>query len=96
MLANNAYSHPSARRLLRRRGIRHCIPERRGQRERRTHPPGRKPRFGAATYKRRNVVERCINRPRQFRGPAARYDRRAGNDHAFVILASLELWLPGD
>jgi transposase len=96
LLADKAYSHPSTRRLLRRRGIRHCIPERRDQRERRTKHPGRKPLFDTAAYKRRNVVERCINRLKQFRGLATRYDKRARNYHAFVVLASLILWLPRD
>jgi transposase len=93
-LADKAYSHPSTRRLLRRRGIRHCIPERRDQRERRRHHRGRKPAFDAAAYKRRNVVERCINRLKQFRGLATRYEKRGLNYRAMVVLAALVLWLP--
>ena len=34
LIADKGYSYPSCRRLLRGRGIRHTIPERRGQRER--------------------------------------------------------------
>ena len=94
LLADKAYSHPSTRRLLRRRGIPHCIPERRDQCERRAHRPGRKPAFDPAVYKRRNVVERCINRLKQFRGLATRYDKRGWNYRAMVVLAALVLWLP--
>jgi hypothetical protein len=48
LLADKGYSYPACRRLLRRRGIRHTIPERRDQRERREGRPGRKPGFEKA------------------------------------------------
>jgi transposase len=96
LLADKGYSHLSTRRLLRGRGIRHTIPERRDQRERRTHHPGRKPAFDREAYRRRNVVERCIGRLKQFRALATRYDKRAANYRAFVVLACLMLWLPHD
>jgi transposase len=94
LLADKGYSHPSTRRLLRQRGIPHCIPERRDQRERRTHHPGRKPAFDAVTYTGRNVVERCNNRLKQFRGLATRYEKRGWNYRALVVIAALTLWLP--
>ena len=94
VLADKAYSHPSTRRLLRRRGIAHCIPERRDQRERRAHRPGRKPAFDPVVYKRRNVVERCNNRLKQFRGLATRYDKRGWTYRTMVVIAALLLWLP--
>ena len=94
VLADKGYSHPSTRRLLRRRGIPACIPERRDQWERRAHQPGRKPGFDRDVYKRRNVVERCFNRLKQFRGLATRYDKRGWNYRAFVVIAVLLLWLP--
>ena len=96
LLADKGYSHLSTRRLLRKRGIPHTIPERSDQRERRAHQPGRKPAFDRAAYRRRNVVERCFNRLKQFRALATRYDKRALNYRAFVVLASLLLWLPHD
>lgn len=96
LLADRGYSHPSTRRRLRQRGIPCCIPERRDQRERRAHHRGRKPAFDPDAYRRRNVVERCINRLKQFRALATRYDKRALNYRAFVVLASLLLWLPHD
>jgi len=42
-------------------------PVRSDQRERRAHRPGRKPGFDRATDARRNVVERCMNRLKQWR-----------------------------
>lgn len=41
----------------------------------------------------RNVVERCINRLKQWRGLATRYEKRAVNYRAMVVLASIVLWL---
>jgi transposase len=35
--------------------------------------------FDKAIYARRNVVERCINRLKQWRGLATRYEKRAAN-----------------
>jgi transposase len=49
--------------------------------------------FDQAAYARRNVVERCINRLKQWRGLATRYEKRAVNYRAMVVLASIVLWL---
>jgi len=53
------------------------------------------PEKGAITerYARRNTVERCINRLKQWRGLATRYEKRAANDRAMLVLASIVLWL---
>jgi transposase len=75
------------------RGIKHTIPERRDQRERRMRPLGRPLRFDATTYARRNVVERCVNRLKQWRGIATRYEKRAVNYRAAVVIAALMTWL---
>jgi transposase len=40
------------------------------------HRGGRPPAFDPNSYRRRNVVERCINRLKQWRGIATRYDKR--------------------
>jgi len=93
LIADKGYSYPSCRELLRRRGIQHTIPERRDQRERRAQRPGRPPSFDAAVYARRNVVERCVNRLKQWRGVATRYEKRAANYRAMVIIAALMIWL---
>ena len=43
-------------------------------------------------YRRRNVVERCFNRLKGFRGIATRYDKTATSYEAAVSLASFLLW----
>ena len=93
LLADKGYSYPRCRRALRRRGIPHTIPERTDQRARRAHRPGRPPTFDRARYRRRNVVERCINRLKQWRGLATRYEKRAANYRAMVVIAAILLWL---
>ena len=90
MLADRGYSFPSCRLLLRRRGIRHTIPERSDQRERRA---GRPPSFDAALYAKRNVAERCVNRLKQWRGVATRYEKRAANYRAMAVIAALMIRL---
>ncbi len=93
LIADKGYSYPRCRRLLRRRGIRHTIPERTDQRARRAHRPGRKPAFDRDTYRRRNVVERGINRLKQYRAIATRYAKRGLNYRAMVVIASILIWL---
>ncbi len=73
----------------------HHIPERKDQRERRARRPGRRrPGFDREAYRRRNVVERCVNRLKQWRSVATRYEKRAVNYRAMVVIASLMMWLP--
>jgi transposase len=55
--------------------------------------PGRPMRFDATTYARRNVVERCVNRFKQWRGLATRYEKQAVNYRAAVVIAALMIWL---
>jgi len=93
LIADRGYSHDSCRELLRRRGIRHTIPERRDQKERRARRGGRPPNFDAELYKRRNVVERCVSRLKQWRGVATRYEKRAANYRAMVLIAAPMIWL---
>ncbi len=93
LLADKAYSHPSTRRALRARGIKATIPERDDQlARRRARGPGRPYAFDVELYKQRNVVERCFNRLKQWRGIATRYDKTARNYRGGVLLASLILW----
>ena len=93
LIADKGYSYPRCRRLLRERQIPHTIPERRDQRARRATRPGRPLAFDKAIYARRNVVERCINRLKQWRGLATRYEKRAVNYRAMVVIASIVFWL---
>jgi hypothetical protein len=56
---------------LRRRGIRHAIPEKsdsQAARLRTGSRGGRPSGFGEDRYKKRNTAERAINRLKQFRG----------------------------
>jgi transposase len=93
VIADKGYSYGRCRTWLRQHQIPHTIPERRDQRARRAVRPGRPLAFDQATYARRNVVERCINRLKQWRGLATRYEKRAVNYRAMVVLASIVLWL---
>ena len=93
LIADKGYSYPYCRDLLRKRGIRYTIPERSDQHERRTRRSGRKPGFDKATYRRRNVVERCVSKLKQWRGIATRFEKRAANYRAAVIIAALMIWL---
>lgn len=98
VIADKAYSHPSTRQALRRRGIRVVIPERSDQiahRASRGRTGGRPPRFDAELYRDRNVVERAFNRLKGWRGIATRYDKHARNYRAGLIVACIILfWAP--
>ncbi len=93
LIADKGYSFPSCRELLRKRGIPHTIPERRDQRRHRKRRPGRQPGFDKSVYRRRNVVERCVNRLKQWRGIATRYEKRAVNYRAAVVIVALMTWV---
>jgi transposase len=93
---DKGYSYPKCRRALRKRGIRHVIPERKDQREqRRKKGPagGRAPRFDKAVYRLRSWAERGVNRLKQWRAVATRYEKRAHNYLALVQIASIIIWL---
>jgi transposase len=85
LVGDKGYSFLSARRLLRRRGIRSVIPTKSDQR--------RQPRFDRAAYRSRNRVERSVGRLKQFRRVATRYDKRAVNYLAWVTLATAVILL---
>jgi transposase len=96
VLADKAYSHPSIRAALRARRIRFTSPERADQIARRKakgSAGGRPPTVDLAEYKRRNVVERCFNRLKQFRDFATRYAKRAAYFKAEILIAATILWL---
>ena len=92
LLADKAYSHPSTRRELRRRRIRHTIPERSDQvqhRKSKGRAGGRPPRFDLEIYKQRNTVERGLGRFKQWRGIATRYDKYARTYLGGLLLAAV-------
>jgi transposase len=82
---DKGYSFPSLRRYLRRRGIRAVIPSKSDQ--------ARQPGFDRAAYRERNQVERTINRLKQYRRVATRYEKRKVNYLAMVTIAAIVLWL---
>jgi transposase len=90
-IADKACSFAVIRWSLRDRGIAATIPERTDQkagRARRGSHGGRPPTFDPATYKRRNVVEGCIGRLKQWRGIATRLDKLVRNHRAAIVLVT--------
>ena len=85
IVGDKGYSSRKIRAYLRRRGIRITIP--RKTNERRTGP------FNRAIYRERNRVERLINRLKQFRRLATRYEKRAAYHQALWVIAATLLWL---
>jgi transposase len=82
LAGDKGFSYPRIRRVLRRRGIKAVIPTRKDQR--------RLPGFDKETYRRRNVVERCIGWLKESRRLATRFEKLAENFLAMVKLAMLE------
>ncbi|NEP51799.1 MAG: transposase [Moorea sp. SIO3C2] len=73
------------RNYLRRRGIRFTIP-------RLSNELHRGP-FNREIYRQRNLIERAINRIKQFRRIATRYEKLAINYTAMLEIALILLWL---
>jgi transposase len=90
VIADKAYSSRGFRSHPRRRGIPHTIPEKTDQQRHRQHRGshgGRPPGFSREIHRRRNVVERCFNQLKGFRGIATRYEQTATSHEAAVTLA---------
>jgi transposase len=85
IVGDKAYSSRQIRQYVRRHGMRSTIPRKRN--EHRTGP------FDRASYRQRNKIERLINRYKQFRRLATRYEKRATNYQAMWLLAAIVLWL---
>src|SRR3954465_5309543 len=82
---DKGYSSPTARARLRRRHIRPVIPTRKDQPRQRN--------FDREAYRLRNKVERLINRLKQARRVATRYEKRGDNYLAMVHIGMILLWL---
>jgi transposase len=85
VVGDKGYSSRKFRQFLRRRGMRYTIARKVNE-----HRGGS---FDKAVYRQRNRVERLINRLKQFRRIATRYEKRAANYEAMLTLASILLWL---
>jgi transposase len=76
------------RRLLIRRRVRAVLPRRCDRRP----GDGRHAPFDRRAYRERNRIERLVNRLKQSRRIATRYEKRAGHHPAMPTLAALLLW----
>jgi transposase len=96
LAADRAYSNGPCRTYLRRRGIRHTIPEKtdsQAARLRKGSRGGRPPAFDEERYRKRNTVERAINMLKQARAVATRYDKRGYVFLGTATAAALVIWL---
>jgi transposase len=96
VLADKAYSGRGNRAWLRRHGIDAVIPERADEirnRTRRGTRGGRPPGFDPIAYRDRNVVERAINKLKQNRAVATRFDKRDYIWRGTVDIAAIRIWL---
>lgn len=83
---DKGYTGTPVRAYLRQRGIGAVIP-------RRSTESRRGVRFDRVAYRERNVVERAINRLKQHRAIATRYEKLEETYHALLTIASILLWL---
>lgn len=99
VLADKGYPSRANRAWLRARGIAATIPERDDQIAHRRRKPGRPIDFSdeqQQRYRGRNVVERCFNKLKQWRGIAMRSDKLARNYRAAICLAATLIWTKTD
>jgi transposase len=85
VVGDKGYGSRAIREGLRRRGIRATIPRKANERHR--------GRFDREAYRQRNRIERLINRLKQFRRVATRYEKRGAAYRAMVVIACILLWL---
>jgi transposase len=85
IMGDKGYSSRRIRQYARQHGMRVTIP--RKHNEHRTGP------FNRALYRLRNRIERLINRCKQFRRIATRYEKRAVYYQAMWLIAATLLWL---
>jgi transposase len=85
VVGDKGYSSKRIRQYARRRGMRITIPRKENE--------GRQGPFDRCIYRQRNRVERLVNRLKQFRRLATRYEKRAENYRALWLIAATLLWL---
>jgi len=89
LVGDRGYRYPTVRRMLARRGIRAVIPRRCDQRP----DDGRHAPLDRTRYRERNRVERLVNRLKQYRRVATRYEKRAAHHAAMLAVAASLRWL---
>jgi transposase len=82
---DKGYSSPTIRRYLKQRRIGAGIPTKADE--------APDPNVDREAYRERNIIERLINRLKQHRRIATRYEKRAANYRAMVPLAAILRWL---
>lgn len=86
VVGDKAYTGRPIRQYLLRRGIGAVI-------ARRSNESRQGTRFDRDAYRERNRIERTLNRLKQCRRIATRYEKRAKNYLAMLTIASILLWL---
>ena len=93
-MADKAYASAGNRAWL--HHIQAVIPVKDDQKKHRSNrgrAGGRPPAFDAGWYKKRNTVERCFSKLKQFRAVATRYDKRERIYQGTIDVASISIWL---
>jgi len=93
---DKAYSSRGNRAYLRKRKIKAVIPEKADQaanRRKKGSRGGRPVTHDTVLYRERNTVERCINKIKEWRGLATRYDKTPESYLAGLQLRGAVLWI---
>lgn len=85
VIADRAYDSHAIVDALEALSAKPVIPQRRGSKRLREFDP--------VLYRKRNLIERTVNRLKQFRRLATRYDRNPAHLLAFLHLAALCFWI---
>jgi transposase len=94
--ADKAYSSRANRAYLRKRHIKAVIPEKKDQaanRKKKSSRGGRPVTHDADLYRDRNTVERLINRLKDWRGIATRFDKTPESYLAGLELRASMIWV---
>ena len=84
LIADKGYDSDEYRAALKAKGIKPCIPPRKG----RNAPAS----FSKTTYKQRHKVENMFGKLKDWRRIATRYDRRADIFMAAITIAAIVIW----